>query len=106
MFPRGIAVVAITRHGAETALNIKQALDREGLKNSIFAPKKYIQNGICELEGKIGDFIKESYGKFDAIVAVMATGITIRAVAPYLESKLSDPAIIGVDAAGKFVISL
>jgi cobalt-precorrin 5A hydrolase len=106
MFPRGIAVVAITRRGVETALNIKQALDGEGLINSIFAPKKYIQNGVCELEGKIGDFIKESYGRFDAIVAVMATGITIRAVAPYLESKLSDPAIIGVDAAGNFVISL
>ena len=42
----------------------------------------------------------------DALVAVMATGIIIRAVAPYLESKLTDPAVIGVDAAGKFVISL
>jgi cobalt-precorrin 5A hydrolase len=106
MFPRGIAIVAITRCGVETALNIKQALEREGLKNFVFAPKKYLQSGICELEGKIGDFIKENYGKMDAIVAVMATGITIRAVAPYLESKLSDPAIIGVDALGKFVISL
>jgi cobalt-precorrin 5A hydrolase len=36
----------------------------------------------------------------------MATGIVIRAVAPYLESKLTDPAVIGVDATGKFVISL
>jgi cobalt-precorrin 5A hydrolase len=78
----------------------------EGLKNSIFAPKKFSQNGVCALEGKVGDFIRENYGKLDAIVAVMATGITIRAIAPYLESKLSDPAIIGVDATGKFVISL
>ncbi|MCL2868144.1 MAG: cobalt-precorrin 5A hydrolase [Candidatus Bathyarchaeota archaeon] len=106
MFPRGIAIVAITCRGVETALNIGQALDDEGLKNSIFASKKYIKSGVCELEGKFGDFIKENYGRFDAIVAVMATGITIRSVAPYLESKLSDPAIIGVDASGKFVISL
>jgi cobalt-precorrin 5A hydrolase len=106
MFPKGIAVVAITRRGVETALNIKQALEKEGLKNSIFAPKKYCQSDVCELEGKVGDFVKENYGKLDAIVAVMATGITIRAVAPYLESKLSDPAIIGVDTPGNFVISL
>jgi cobalt-precorrin 5A hydrolase len=106
MFPRGIAVVAITRSGIETALNIKQALDSEGLKSSVFVPKKYSRSGVCELEGKFGDFVKENYGKLDAIVAVMATGITIRAVAPYLESKLSDPAIIGVDAVGRFVISL
>jgi cobalt-precorrin 5A hydrolase len=106
MYNRGIAVVAITRRGVETALNIKHALDVEGLKNSVFAPQKYIQTGVLELESKFGDFIKENYGKLDAIVAVMATGITIRAVAPYLESKLTDPAVIGVDAAGKFVISL
>ncbi|MCL1977010.1 MAG: cobalamin biosynthesis protein [Candidatus Bathyarchaeota archaeon] len=106
MFPKGIAIVAITRHGVETALNIKQALDVKGLKNSVFAPKKYSQIGVCELDGKFGDFIKENYDKLDAIVAVMATGITIRAIAPYIESKLTDPAIIGVDAAGKFVISL
>jgi cobalt-precorrin 5A hydrolase len=103
----GVAVVAITRHGVETALNIKCALDVVlGLKVSVFAPKKYVQAGVCELEGKFGDFVEENFGKLDAIVAVMATGIIIRAVAPFIESKLSDPAIIGVDTAGKFVISL
>ncbi|MCL2172682.1 MAG: cobalt-precorrin 5A hydrolase [Candidatus Bathyarchaeota archaeon] len=106
MFPRGIAVVAITRRGVETALNIGQTLEREGLKNSIFSPKKYIQDGVCELEGKVGEFIKNNYSQVDAIVAVMATGIIIRAVAPYIQSKLSDPAIIVVDATGKHVISL
>jgi len=106
MFPRGIVIVAITRRGVETALKIKQALDSAGLENSIFAPKKYSQSGVFVLGGKVGEFIKEKYDKRDAIVAVMATGITIRSIAPYIESKLSDPAIIGVDAAGKFVISL
>ncbi|MDR2700767.1 MAG: cobalamin biosynthesis protein [Nitrososphaerota archaeon] len=106
MFSKGVAVVAITRQGVETALNIKRVLDVEGLKISVFAPKKYIQLGVCELDGKFGDFIKENYGKLDAIVAVMATGIIIRAVAPFVESKLSDPAVIGVDVTGRFVISL
>jgi cobalt-precorrin 5A hydrolase len=106
MFYKGVAVVAITRRGVETALNIKRVLDVEGLKTFVFAPKKYIQHGVCELNGKFGDFVKENYNKMDAIVAVMATGIIIRAVAPFIKSKLSDPAIIGVDAAGNFVISL
>jgi cobalt-precorrin 5A hydrolase len=106
MYPKGIAVVAITRRGVETALNIKKALQAKGLTSTIFAPKKYSQTGVTEMEAKFGDFVKENYGKLDAIVAVMATGITIRAVAPFLESKLTDPAVIGVDAAGKFVISL
>jgi cobalt-precorrin 5A hydrolase len=106
MYDRGIAVVAVTRRGAETAVKIKYALDAVGFNSKVYAPKKYSQNGIVSLENKFSEFIKESYSKVDAIVAVMATGITIRTVAPLLESKLTDPAVIGVDATGKFVISL
>jgi len=105
-FKNGIVVVSITRHGVATALNIKRALVVEGLTVSVFAPKKYVQDGVCVFEGKFGDFLKDNYDKFDAIVAVMATGIIIRAVAPFIESKLSDPAIVGVDTVGNFVLSL
>ena len=106
MYTKGIAVVAITRRGVETALKIKEALDNAGLSCTVYAPKKYNQNGVVPLDKKLADFIKDTYSTVDALVAVMATGIVIRAVAPYLESKLTDPAVVGVDAAGKFVVSL
>jgi cobalt-precorrin 5A hydrolase len=106
MYAKGIVVVAITRHGVETALKIKDALDKDCLNSTVYAPKKYSQNGVVPLEKKLGDFIKDTYSTVDALVAVMATGIIIRSVAPVLESKLTDPAVIGVDATGKFVISL
>jgi cobalt-precorrin 5A hydrolase len=106
MYAKGIAVVAITRRGIETALKIREALNKAGLSCTVYAPKKYNQNGVVPLEKKLPDFIKDTYSTVDALVAVMATGIVIRAVAPYLESKLTDPAVVGVDAAGKFVISL
>ncbi len=106
MYAKGIAVVAITGRGVETALKIKEVLNNAGLSCIVYAPKKYVQNGVIPLVKKIDEFVKDTYHEVDALVAVMATGITIRAVAPYLESKLTDPAVIGVDAAGKFVISL
>ncbi len=106
MYAKGIAVVAITRRGVETALKIKEALEKEGLNSTVYAPKKYNQNGVVPLDKKFSDFIKDSYTTVDAFVAVMATGIVIRAVAPLIESKLTDPAVVGVDATGKFVISL
>src|SRR5208283_171248 len=106
MYTKGIAVVAITGRGIETALKIKDAVNNTGLSCIVYAPKKYVQNGVIPLNKKIDEFVKDTYHEVDALVAVMATGITIRAVAPYLESKLTDPAVIGVDAAGKFVISL
>ena len=106
MYAKGIAVVAITRRGVETALKIKEALDKAGLNSTVYAPKKYSQIGVVILEKKLADFIKDTYSSMDALVAVMATGIVIRAVAPLLESKLTDPAVVGVDATGKFAISL
>ncbi len=106
MYAKGIAIVAITRRSTETALKIKEALDKEGLNSTVYAPKKYSQNGVVPLDKKFSDFIKDTYTTVDAFVAVMATGIVIRAVAPLLESKLTDPAVVGADATGKFVISL
>ena len=106
MFDKGIAVVAITHRGVETAIKIQKALDIAKFNSTVYAPKKYSQNGVVALDKKLADFTKDIYNRVDGIVAVMATGITIRAVAPLLDSKLTDPAVIGVDASGKFVISL
>jgi cobalt-precorrin 5A hydrolase len=106
MYSRGIAVVAVTRRGVETALKIKKALDQAGLGSTVYAPKKYSPNGVTAINVNIADFFKDTYSKVDALVGVMATGIIIRAVAPLLESKLTDPAVLGVDVSGKFVISL
>jgi cobalt-precorrin 5A hydrolase len=106
MYSKGIAIVAITRRGVETAVRIRDALGKLEFACMVFAPKKYDAKGVVPLDKKLGEFIKEIYGSVDAIVAVMATGIIIRAVAPCLESKLVDPAVLGVDASGRFVISL
>lgn len=106
MYDKGIAVIAITHRGVETAIKIQKALDLAALNSHVYGPKKYCQNGVLPLEKKLLDFTKDIYNKVDAVVAVMATGIVIRTIAPLLDSKLTDPAIIGVDAQGKFVISL
>ena len=106
MFSKGIAIVAITKRGAETAARIKAALKSQGLPSLVFAPAKYGQKGAVPLEKKVDEFMRETYSKVDAVVAVMATGIVVRAVAPLLENKLVDPAIVVVDASGRFAVSL
>lgn len=106
MFSKGIAILAITRQGVKTALKIKEALRKRNQQSKVFAPQKYNQADIIPLDKKLDEFIKENYSKVDAMVGVMASGIIIRAVAPCLQNKLVDPAVIGVDVSGRFVISL
>src|SRR3972149_5713018 len=106
MFSKGIAIVAITERGAETALQIQKVLTKLDLASKVFAPAKYGLTGVIPLDKKFGEFVKDTYGKVDGIVAVMAAGIVVRAVAPLLESKLSDPAVVVVDVCGRFTVSL
>lgn len=55
---------------------------------------------------RLGDFIAEVFGKFDALVFICATGIVVRVIAAHIVSKLSDPAVIVIDERGRNVISL
>lgn len=54
---------------------------------------------ILELTANIFD-------KHEAIVYVAPSGVVVRAIGPHVKSKYSDPAIVVVDAAGRFAISL
>lgn len=52
------------------------------------------------------DTVKKCFNQYDLLVFVMATGIVVRIIAPYLNHKSVDPAVIVMDEAGKNIISL
>lgn len=55
---------------------------------------------------KLGEWTEKYFGSADALVFVGAAGIAVRAIAPHLVSKTSDPAVAVVDDAGRFAVSL
>lgn len=49
---------------------------------------------------------KELFSTTDAIVYIGAMGICVRSIAPYIQDKHTDPAIVCMDSTGKYVISV
>jgi precorrin-4 C11-methyltransferase len=51
----------------------------------------------------ISDFLATSFADYEAFIFVGALGICVRSIAPYVQDKATDPAIINLDDHGQFV---
>ena len=99
------AVFAFTENGKQTAGRIAQALRQQETTVCCFVPKRLEAagfEGFAELSQAAGKQMSQA----DALIFVGAAGIAVRAVAPYLESKLTDPAVLVVDEGAQYVIPI
>ena len=62
---------------------------------------------VCvQPRGDLADTAAKLFAECDALIFIGASGIAVRAIAPCVVSKTSDPAVIVIDERGKHVISL
>ena len=54
----------------------------------------------------LAEIVPQLFRGYDALFFVMAAGIVVRTLAPCLQSKLTDPAVLVIDEKGQNVISL
>lgn len=101
-----IAVMAVSAEGAMLADQIVQRLRRATGREHItlWAPGSR-EPEIGSVGGGLTQFVGSIWNDHAALVGVMASGIMVRVIAPWVRSKLSDPAVV-VDDAGRFVVSL
>ncbi len=62
--------------------------------------------GVFGFIGPIRKFLPALWSRFDAIVAVMAVANMVRLAGPLAGDKRLDPAVVVVDGAGRFAVSL
>lgn len=55
---------------------------------------------------RVAAVFEEAFAAGEDLVCIMAAGIVVRGIAPWLRGKASDPAVVVVDEGGKFAISL
>lgn len=85
-----VACLAVTEGGQRLAGRIAAAI------GGVVIP------GRSGMAGLIAALWRE----YDGLICVMATGIVVRCLAPLVADKQSDPAVVVVDEAGRYAVSL
>lgn len=96
-----IAIFTLTKNALKLAIKIEHMMENCDVYGKDWGEGDYIAytNGF-------GNEVRAAFHHYDALVFIMATGIVVRTVAPYISSKLEDPAIVVLDEKGRNVISL
>ncbi|MBM6925905.1 cobalt-precorrin 5A hydrolase [Pseudoflavonifractor phocaeensis] len=95
------AILAFTRQGAALGKVLAKALDA-----SLHVPARFAAEVGAEAYDSLEGWTARMWGEKDALIFVGACGIAVRAIAPHVKDKFTDPAVVSVDEAGRFVIPL
>lgn len=102
-----LAIVALTQAGSALAAKLAPQLTSRGHTCAAFAPARFAaQHELAALDLPISQWAGREFSSSQGLVFICASGIAVRAVAPYVKSKLRDPAVISIDEQGRFVIPL
>ena len=99
--PGTVAVLAVSEAGARVGNRILAHFP----DSLLWMPRPYLP-GSRVYSGTLQDFTGSIWDSHAAIIGVMASGILVRSIAPWVRSKHSDPAVVAVDDAARFSISL
>ncbi|RXA97707.1 MULTISPECIES: cobalt-precorrin 5A hydrolase [Yersinia] len=99
--PESIAVFCLTPGGVRLARRLKTHLPL-----TCFTSDKLLESGFLPFNGSFGDTLREAFKHYSALVVVGAIGLTVRVIAPLVNDKMTDPAVVVIDERGQHVISL
>ncbi len=97
------AVYTSSVNGLVLARKIRDTVDADV---DIYVHHKLGSSNGVYIYSRIAEAVEKGFSQYTAMIFIMAAGIVVRTIAPFLKSKLSDPAIIVMDEKGKNIISL
>ena len=97
------AIYAITLHGLDIARRLADALPGA----DVYVSEKLLAKaapGVLPLGLPMGPTLRRTFTAYDCHVFIISVGAVVRMVAPLLEDKKVDPAVVCVDDAARFSI--
>ena len=103
--PEKTAIIALTRNGARMARTLAGSLDRD---HTLFIDRRFRKDDDSgeAFDLPLRPVVKRAFAEYSSLVLFLSAGASIRLLAPLLESKQVDPAVVCVDDAGSFCVSL
>lgn len=88
---------------SEASISMAKTLKQELPESEIFST---IANADCRHIPTLQEAVPQLFRDSDALIFIGAMGICVRAIAPCIEDKKTDPAVLCVDSTGRYVISV
>ena len=110
-----IALICFTENGFQMEKRLVKLLEAEGHGPCPWVSGRYAMQAASldhEIsfspvkEGGLSAWAGERFGDSDGLIFIGACGIAVRAIAPYIRDKKTDPAVLAADEKGRFVIPL
>lgn len=99
--PESIALFCLTPGGVALVRGLQKALPL-----TCFTREALLTEGFLPFNGGFAHSLRQAFQDYTALVVIGATGIVVRVLAPVINDKLSDPAVVVIDERGQHVISL
>jgi cobalt-precorrin 5A hydrolase len=97
-----VAIIAITRNGARIGADLLAGIP----KSRLFVIEKHATGDAHPFATGVQNLMDRLWPDYGGFVFIMATGIVVRTIAPLLQAKDRDPAVVVLDDAGRFAVSL
>ncbi len=99
--PESIALFCLTPGGVRLAKRLAAMLPL-----TCYTSEALQEEGFIPFNGGFASAAREAFSSFSALIFIGATGIAVRVLAPLVNDKLSDPAVVVIDERARHVISL
>ena len=97
------AILSVSERGAKLGQRIKSLVAPHA---DCYEKENRPSGGKAIYFDSLKHHIGQIFKDYDQVLCIMALGIVVRMIAPYIEHKSKDPAIVVMDEAGHHVISL